>query len=213
MKKIIIFILALIFLIITLAFWFVFNQALEFEKKANDLTAYYSNQNCLPGSIEELIAENDSNLINLTNYIIFASAENFKKGTPSDLPKGFLFYPGTDLNQVFSFPYPYERLLNMPRGLLFPFNDDPDKITDFYLKMAHDNDWEITGDEQNSKSRLMIFSDKANTRRIIFVFRVINSLDEFIILPADLNIEGQSLIIFKYVLENKSIDNESADSL
>jgi len=197
MKKIIVFILIFIFLIIMMAFWFVVNWALESEKEINELNTYYSDQNCLPRSIEELINKNDDNIINLANYIVFASAENFKKEVPSDLPENFLLYPGIDLNQVFSFPHPYARLIGSLKGFLFPFNDDPSKIIDFYLKIAEDNNWEIDKDEENSKSRTIIFKT-TDIPKAIVSFKVINSLSESILLPEGLNLEEGGLIIFKY---------------
>jgi len=207
MKKIIIFISVFIFLIMALVILFVVDWAFESEKKADNLAAYYSNQNCLSRSIEELITESGDNLVNLANYIIFASAENFKKGVPSDLPEGFLFYPDTDLNQVFSFPHPNDHLIGSSRGFLFPFNDNPDKVVDFYLKIAQDNNWEVIGDKQNPKSRLIIFNSRTNTQGMVVALKVVNFLDDFVLLPADLNIEGRSLIMFKYVLSSKDKEN------
>ena len=197
MKKITIFSLIFTFLIIILALCFFINLAFESEKRVNDLTDYYSNQNCFPRSIEKLISKDDSNIINLSNYIIFASAENFKREMPSDLPESFLFYPDIDLNQVFSFPHPSSQLIGLLKGFLFPFNDDPSKIIDFYLKIAKDNNWEINRDEENPNSRTIIF-DTTDDKKKIISFKIINSLDKSVLLPEDLNLKGGGLIIFKY---------------
>ena len=207
MKKVIIFVLIFIFLITASALCFVFNQKLELEKEVNDLTEYYSNRNCLPRSIEELISEYGDSSIGLTRHIIFASAENFKKGIPSDLPEGFLFHPGADLNQVFSFPYPYYPFWGLSKSFLFPFNEDPDEITDFYLKIACDNNWEIIEDKQNPKFRIVIFNSETNTQRMIVAFKVINLIDDATYLPVNLNIKGQGLIIFRYNQESKNIED------